>query len=82
MLSGTAPLPKVSPVAKKKPAADGPEKKKLYSVRFGPADSARVESTAATLGLDEANFLRMMILETLPRYEKKAALIRDGHSPD
>lgn len=39
---------------------------------------ARLESTASGFRLDVSNFLRMMLAEKLPEYERRAERIRKG----
>jgi hypothetical protein len=62
---------------------------RVSAVTTGPADrqlayrvtndlAERVERVAAGLGLDTANFLRMMTLEQIGVYERCAARIRAG----
>jgi len=62
------------------PADDVPPSQ--YNVRIGDALlERRLYATARTLGLDGANFLRMMIRECLPIYERRAEAINRGEAP-
>lgn len=55
--------------------------RKQFGVRLERADVTRVADTAKGLGLDETSFLRMVILENLPRYERRVAQLREGNLP-
>lgn len=46
--------------------------------RLPVSTEARLESVADALGLDVSNFLRLMILESLPDYEGRAAQVIRG----
>jgi hypothetical protein len=69
-------------VGKKRTSGQPAPKVKTYSVRLSAEVSARVEQTATTLGLDEANFLRSLVVQNLPAYEKKAERVRSGLPPE
>ena len=70
---------------KKKPTAppvpdDVPNQ---FNIRINDDELARrIHETCKSLGLDGANFLRQMIRETLPIYEKRAQAVRDRKPPE
>lgn len=70
-------------MAKGKAKTDGgkPERKQ-YNVGVDLQTAKRIDDTAEALGLDGVNFLRMLIRENLPRYEKRAVQVREGESPE
>ena len=43
--------------------------------------ASRVERTAERLGLDTANFLRLVLRECLPVYERRADRLEKGEMP-
>ena len=51
------------------------------NIRLSKRDADRIDRTAAALGLDEANFLRMLIKAHLPVYERQADAIREQEPP-
>jgi hypothetical protein len=62
--------------------ADQGEIPTQYNIRLGDADLARrVHDVCGTLGLDGANFLRMMIRECLTIYEQRAQRVKDRKPP-
>jgi hypothetical protein len=66
----------MSAVAKKKPGS----RQMAFRVPNDLAD--RVEKVAARLGLDTSNFLRMMLLEQVGAYERRADRIEGGEPGD
>jgi len=70
-------------MAKAKPTPTGgkPDRKQ-YNVGVDLPTAKRIDDTAEALGLDGVNFLRMLIRENLGKYEKRAAQIREGETPD
>jgi hypothetical protein len=60
------------------PPANAP---KQYAVRLPQALVPRVVAVAETLGLDEAVLLRMIVVENLSAYEKRAERVRAGLPP-
>lgn len=64
---------------KRKPGEPSPKRvMKQFALRLPLEIAARVEDTAATLGLDEANLLRHIVIASLPTYEKKAERVKAG----
>lgn len=54
-----------------------------YNIRVNDGVLAkRLFDTYKALGLDGANFLRMMLRECLPIYERRAEAIRQGKVPE
>lgn len=46
-----------------------------------PGMTARIDDIAKRFGLDRSNFLRMMITECLPLYERRADSFSKGEGP-
>ena len=73
-------------MAKKKGAAaavEEPAAPTQYNVRLNDDELARrVARAARGLGLDGANFLRLMIRECLPVYERRSERIGRGELPE
>ena len=46
-----------------------------------PEMDARVRGCAERVGLDLPNFLRLVLAENLPRYERQAERLRQGGPP-
>jgi hypothetical protein len=71
---------------KPKPAAvppvATPRKRVQHNVGLDPETSDRVSAAADTFGLDEVQFIRMMIKENLHAYEQRAAAIRAKRPTD
>lgn len=78
------PDPKPSPAVEPQPAdaAASAEKKPQINVRFEDELQARVEFTAAGLGLDRTNLVRMIVAECLPHYEQRAQRAKNKVPPD
>lgn len=77
--SAVADTNRVSPVAKKPTAKTDPKPSmKVFAVRLPPSISSRVEEAAKGLGLDEGNLLRMLVMENLAIYEKRAERVKSG----
>ena len=74
MAVGVRDMPRKAGQGKGEPAP----KRKQYNVGFPIADAGRIDACADALGLDEANFLRMVVRENLPKYEERARAIRQG----
>lgn len=74
-------MPGVSTVATR-PGQDMGKKKntdallRQVNIRVAHEVYDRIDAAAAGLGLDVANFLRMLIIENLAPYERRAAHIR------
>ncbi len=67
--------------ARGKPAA-GPPAPTQYNVRLNdPELERRVAATARGLGLDGANFFRLVIRECLAVYERRVEAIERGDAP-
>lgn len=75
----------VAQLAKNKPAKNTDEaaatSPKQYAVRLPQPFVPRVEDVAETLGLDEAVLLRMIVVENLPAYERRAERVKAGLPP-
>lgn len=68
-------------VGKRKPN-EPPPKFKVFALRLSPADAERVAKVAAGLRLDEAQFLRMLTVENLGKYERRVEQIESGASSE
>jgi hypothetical protein len=78
--AGVLDVGKARPRVTTPPTEEAPPSQ--YNVRIGDAAlERRLYTTARTLGLDGANFLRMMIRECLPIYERRAEAINRGEAP-
>lgn len=70
----------------RKPKSKAPEPDHIpsqYNVRLNdPELERRVYETYTALGLDGANFLRLMIRQCLPIYERQAQEVRDRKPPE
>lgn len=67
---------------KKGAAGKSPPPPAQYNVRLNDTElERRVHDTARALGLDGANFLRMLIRECLSVYERRAESIKKGEPP-
>lgn len=65
--------------------ADGQKRKagdKQVAVRMPDPLIGRVEDTALGLGLDSSSLIRMVLVENLPRYERRVDRLRRGLGPD
>jgi len=73
-----------SDVAKKKRQTDQGGSPITYQMNIRVPDDlrARIESTAAVLGLDATNFVRMVLNENLAQYEQRAEQIREARRKD
>jgi hypothetical protein len=79
---GTAVADEVREVARKPAKGKGAEKPpRQFNIRLDGETAERVESAADALGLDGANFLRQMVRECLPIYERRAQQVRDRRPP-
>jgi hypothetical protein len=67
------------PKGKAGPAAPEP---KQYNVKIDGPTAARLDATARGLGLDGANFIRMVLRENLPKYERRVEAIGRGETPE
>lgn len=67
-------------MAKSKKPPTEPTKPRAFMVRLQQDAASRVEATAKGLGLDEANFLRMIIVENLPAYERRVEQLKTSPS--
>ena len=54
---------------------------KQLSLRVPLSLAKRIDAAAEMLGLDPSNFLRMMLLESLPTYEERARQVRESKTP-
>lgn len=79
--TGRRALPR-SDVAKKKPQTgqDVAQFSHQMNIRVPGDLYERIEATAAAYSLDLTNFVRMVIKQSLPRYEKEAEQFR-GNTP-
>ena len=69
----------------KKPKSGSKEeadKQRVFQVKFAKAIEERILAAAETMTLDPTSFLRLIIREQLPTYEKRASRIRDGQPPE
>lgn len=55
---------------------------KQLGLRVSEDMNARLEDTAAGLGLDVSSLIRMVLTENLPRYERRVAAVRAGEASD
>lgn len=77
---------RVTPVAKKpskdEEALKAGDKKapglQVFAVRLPPSVATQVKNVAGRLGLEEAQFLRMLILEKLPEYQERVKALGPG----
>lgn len=65
-------------VGKKRKPGEPKRVLKQFALRLPAEVAARVEDTATTLGLDEANLLRLIVVTNLPSYERKAERVKAG----
>jgi hypothetical protein len=73
--------PKAAKGADELPAGD--DVPTQYNIRLNDDELARrVYDTYTALGLDGANFLRQMLRECLPIYERRAQAVRDRKPPE
>lgn len=66
---------------KRKPGEPAP-KLKVFALRLPPSAAERVVRVAAGLGLDDAQFLRMLTIENLGKYERRVEQIEAGTSDE
>jgi hypothetical protein len=62
--------------------ADEPRKRVQHNVGLDLETSSRVSAVADAFGLDEVQFIRMLIKHNLPNYERQAENIRAGRPVD
>ncbi len=60
------------PKKRKHPGEDGEPLCMQIALRITPSLARRLETTAARLGLDGSNLLRLLLVECLPSYEERA----------
>jgi hypothetical protein len=68
--------PSMPEPSKRRPA----ETAKQLGIRVSDGLLVRLESTASGLGLDVSSLIRMVLMENLPRYERRVAQIHDEES--
>jgi hypothetical protein len=64
------------PPRKPKPDKSEPKVLRQINLRFDPAYYQEIEEAAGLLGLDVAQFLRMIVREHFPEYQVRARKIR------
>lgn len=79
MSAATADLAEVDLLAKSKTPNDPPEPaSKQLALRMPMEDWKRIQAAANAFGLDDSNFLRMLIRKSLPTFEEEARQILAG----
>lgn len=72
----TLPLPEKPRTDMARKKTDSTDLNRQVNFRVTDAFYARIETTASTLGLDVANFIRMVLAESMAIYEDRAAHVR------